>query len=117
MYAVVRTGGKQLRVTEGDAVRVEKLAGEVGDRVEFPEVLLVGGGGEPRIGTPLVVGAKVLGTITAHVRGSKITVFKFKRRKNYRRKQGHRQSYTELKIEEIETGAKRAAKSKAGGDD
>ena len=117
MYAVVRTGGKQLRVRPGDAIRVEKLEGSVGNKVELSEVLFVGGEDGNRIGSPLVEGARVIGTITSHGRGEKLTVFKFKRRKNYRRKQGHRQSYTELKIEEIETGAKRAAKSKAGGDD
>jgi large subunit ribosomal protein L21 len=117
MYAVVRTGGKQLRVAEGDAVRVEKLAGEVGERVELPEVLLVGGQGEPRIGTPLVANAKVLGTITAHVRGRKLIIFKFKRRKNYRRKRGHRQDYTELTIDKIETKSPRAKKSAPRKDD
>jgi len=102
MYAVVRTGGKQVRVTPGDAVRVEKLTGEVGDRVELSEVLLVAGEGDARIGTPLVEGAKVVGTITAQDRGEKITVFKMKRRKGYRRKTGHRQYFTEVRVEEIE---------------
>ena len=102
MYAVVRTGGKQVRVTPGQAVRVEKLAGEVGDAISFDEVLLVGGEGETRIGTPLVEGASVQGTITAQDRAAKITIFKMKRRKNYRRKQGHRQSYTEVRVESIE---------------
>jgi large subunit ribosomal protein L21 len=102
MYAVVRTGGKQLRVSPGDAVRVEKLAGAVGDRVELSEVLMVGGEGDARIGTPLVDGARVIGTITAQDRGEKITVFKMKRRKGYRRKTGHRQDYTEVRVEEIE---------------
>ncbi len=102
MYAVVRTGGKQLRVAPGDAVRVEKLDGVVGDRVELTEVLLVAGDGEPRIGQPLVAGAKVIGTITAQGRGPKITVFKMKRRKGYRRKSGHRQAYTEVRVEGIE---------------
>ena len=101
MYAVVKTGGKQVRVTPGQAVRVEKLAGAVGDRVEFAEVLLVGGEGEPKVGTPLVEGANVTGTITAQDRGPKITVFKMKRRKRYRRKQGHRQWYTEVRVESI----------------
>ncbi len=101
MYAVVKTGGKQVRVTPGQAVRVEKLAGAVGDRIEFSEVLLVGGEGEPKVGTPLVEGAKGTGTITAQDRGPKITVFKMKRRKGYRRKQGHRQSYTEVRVESI----------------
>jgi large subunit ribosomal protein L21 len=102
MYAVVRTGGKQVRVAPGDAIRVEKLDGEIGDRIELEEVLLVGGEGDARIGTPLVPGAKVVGTITAQGRGEKITVFKMKRRKGYRRKAGHRQLYTEVRVDEIE---------------
>jgi large subunit ribosomal protein L21 len=102
MYAVVRTGGKQVRVAAGDAVRIEKLPGAVGDRVELGEVLLVSGEGGARIGTPLVEGAKVLATITAQGRGDKITVFKMKRRKGYRRKTGHRQLYTEVRVDEIE---------------
>jgi large subunit ribosomal protein L21 len=102
MYAVIRTGGKQARVAPGDSIRLEKLAGTVGDSVELPEVLLVGDEGEPRIGTPLVEGAKVIGTITAQGRGPKIIVFKMKRRKGYRRKRGHRQAYTEVRVEKIE---------------
>jgi large subunit ribosomal protein L21 len=102
MYAVVRTGGKQVRVGLGDAVRVEKLEGAVGDRIELDEVLLVAGEGDARIGTPLVEGAKVVGTITAQARGDKITIFKMKRRKGYRRKAGHRQYYTEVRVDEIE---------------
>ena len=102
MYAVVRTGGKQIRVAPGDAVRVEKLDGAVGDRIELDEVLLVAGEGDARIGTPLVEGAKVVGTITAQERGEKITIFKMKRRKGYRRKTGHRQYYTEVRVDEIE---------------
>jgi large subunit ribosomal protein L21 len=101
MYAVVRTGGKQVRVAPGEAVRVEKLPGAVGDPVEFAEVLLVGGEGDTRVGRPLVAGARVVATITAQGRGPKITIFKQKRRKNYRRKQGHRQSYTEVRVESI----------------
>jgi large subunit ribosomal protein L21 len=102
MYAVIRTGGKQARVAPGDSIRVEKLEGTVGDPVELSEVLLVGNEGEPRIGTPLVEGAKVVGTIMAQDRGPKITVFKMKRRKGYRRKRGHRQAYTEVRVEKIE---------------
>jgi len=102
MYAVIRTGGKQARVAPGDSIRLEKLAGTVGDPVELPEVLLVGDEGEPRIGTPLVEGAKVIGTIMAQGRGPKIIVFKMKRRKGYRRKRGHRQAYTEVRVEKIE---------------
>lgn len=102
MYAVIRTGGKQTRVAPGDSIRVEKLEGTVGDPVELSEVLLVGNEGEPRIGTPLVDDAKVVGTITAQGRGPKITVFKMKRRKGYRRKRGHRQAFTEIRVEKIE---------------
>jgi large subunit ribosomal protein L21 len=102
MYAVVRTGGKQVRVSPGQAVRVERLPGAVGDTVELAEVLMIGGEGDTRVGQPVVAGAKVVGTITAQGRGPKITIFKQKRRKNYRRKQGHRQEYTELRVEAIE---------------
>jgi large subunit ribosomal protein L21 len=81
---------------------VEKLEGAVGDSIELPEVLLVGEKDSATIGTPLVNGAKVVGTITAHGRGPKITIFKMKRRKGYRRKYGHRQSYTEIRVDQIE---------------
>ena len=97
MYAVIKTGGKQYRVTEGQKLRVEKLAGTAGDKVTFGEVLLVSGD-SPKIGQPLVKGASVAAEITAQARGEKLIVFKFKRRKNFRRKIGHRQLYTELKI-------------------
>ncbi len=103
MNAVVRTGGKQFQVSPGEAIRVEKLTGAVGDSVELPEVLLVWGEGDARIGTPLVNGAKVVGTITAQDRGPKLTIFKFKRRKGYRRKSGHRQAYTEVRVDKIES--------------
>jgi large subunit ribosomal protein L21 len=103
MYAVVRTGGKQVRVMPGSAVRVEKLPGAVGESVELDQVLLVGGEGETRVGTPLVEGVKVVGTITDQGRGPKITVFKMKRRKGYRRKMGHRQDYTEIRVDSIES--------------
>lgn len=102
MYAVIRSGGKQARVAPGDTLRLEKLAGEVGDNVELSDVLMLGTEGEPRVGTPLVDGAKVRGTILAQGRGDKIIVFKMKRRKGYRRKAGHRQSYTEVRIDAIE---------------
>jgi large subunit ribosomal protein L21 len=102
MFAVIRTGGKQARVSPGDSIRIEKLEGAVGDTIELSEVLLVGEDGGPRVGTPLVEGAKVVGTITAQDRADKITVFKMKRRKGYRRKQGHRQAYTELRVDRIE---------------
>ena len=103
MYAVVRTGGKQVRVAPGARVRVEKLEGAVGDSITLGEVLLVGGGdGESRVGAPLVSGASVVGTITAQDRAPKVIGFKMKRRKGYRRKLGHRQAYTEIRIEGIE---------------
>ncbi|MEE2674051.1 MAG: 50S ribosomal protein L21 [Myxococcota bacterium] len=103
MYAVVRTGGKQVRMRPGESVRVEKLAGGIGDPIELDDVLLVGADSEFKIGTPTVEGARVIGTITAQGRGPKITVFKMKRRKGYRRKLGHRQDYTEILIDRIES--------------
>jgi large subunit ribosomal protein L21 len=102
MYAVVRTGGKQVRVAPGESVRVEKLEGAVGDPVALNEVLLVGGEEGTRIGTPLVAGAQVLGTIAAQHRAPKLVIFKMKRRKGYRRKRGHRQPYTEIRVDRIE---------------
>jgi large subunit ribosomal protein L21 len=98
MYAIIKTGGKQYRVSEGDTIRVEKIPGDVGSNVELDEVLMVGGTDDVSVGTPLVSGAKVTAEITAQDRAKKIIVFKMKRRKNYRRKQGHRQPYTELRI-------------------
>lgn len=102
MYAVVRTGGKQVRVAPGEALRVEKIDGSVGDSVEFGDVLLLRGDAGLEIGKPLVEGAKVLCTITAQARGPKIDVFKMKRRTGYRRKSGHRQAYTEIRVDKIE---------------
>ena len=97
MFAVIQTGGKQYRVAQGDRLRVEKLPGDVGAAVTFDKVLLVGGD-SVKVGTPLVTGAKVSAEIVAQGRDKKIIVFKFRRRKNYRRKQGHRQPFTEQKI-------------------
>ena len=102
MYAVIRSGGKQYRVSQGGSLRVEKLSGEVGSSVTLDDVLMIGGEGDVKIGTPKVDGALVTGTIVAQGRGPKITVFKMKRRKGYRRKQGHRQSYTEILVDRIE---------------
>jgi large subunit ribosomal protein L21 len=99
----VRTGGKQVRMTAGDQVRIEKLPGEVGDSVELGDVLLVGGIDVIKIGTPLVDGARVTATITAQARHPKIRVFKMKRRKGYRRTQGHRQAYTEIRVDDIQS--------------
>ncbi len=103
MYAVVRTGGKQYKVAPEQKFRVEKLPGEVGDTIELDEVLLTSGD-SVKIGTPRVDGARVHGTITEQGRGPKIVVFKLKRRKNYRRKQGHRQDFTEIRVDKIEGG-------------
>ena len=97
MYAVIKTGGKQYRVSEGDKLRVEKLPGDVGSEITLSEVLFVGGD-KVAVGKPLVTGAKVTAKITAQDKDKKIIVFKFRRRKNYRRKNGHRQPYTELQI-------------------
>jgi large subunit ribosomal protein L21 len=102
MYAVIQTGGKQYRVSPGDRLRVEKLPGERGATLTFDKVLMVGGEGVARVGTPWVPGAKVTAEVVAQDRAKKIIVFKLKRRKNYRRKHGHRQWYTELKITGIE---------------
>ena len=99
-HAVIRTGGKQYRVAEGDLLKVEKLEGAAGDKISFDEVLFLGGD-EPKFGAPFVQGAKVSGEIVAQGRGEKLVIFKFKRRKKYRRKAGHRQSYTAVKITEV----------------
>jgi large subunit ribosomal protein L21 len=105
-YAVIKTGGKQYRVAPGDKLRVEKLAGAVGDAVTFGEVLLVGGGEGTalQIGRPLLAGATVDAKITAQDREKKIIIFKFRRRKNYRRKTGHRQPFTAIEITGIRPG-------------
>ncbi len=101
MYAVIATGGKQYRVAQGDVIRVERLDGEAGARVDFDRVLLVADGERLAVGTPYVAGGKVSGTIQSQGRAGKIEVIKFRRRKGYRRKQGHRQAYTEVQITDI----------------
>jgi large subunit ribosomal protein L21 len=100
MYAVFKTGGKQYRVAQGDQVRVEKVPGNVGDAIAFSDVLLVAGE-TVKLGKPLVGGAKVEAKIVSQGLGPKLVVFKFKRRKNFRRKTGHRQPYTALEITNI----------------
>jgi len=102
MYAVVSTGGKQYKVSEGDVLRVEKLPGEVGDTVSFDEVLLFSDGENVTVGQPVVDEVAVKGRIVEQGKAKKILVFKYKRRKRYRRKQGHRQPYTAVKIDSIE---------------
>ena len=103
-YAIIRTGGKQFRVEPGQTIRIPSLIGDAGSSVEFNEVLLGSDGNNVRTGVPTLSGAKVTGEIVKHGRGEKIIVFKFKRRKNYSRKQGHRQGFTEVRINDINLG-------------
>ncbi len=105
MYAVIKTGGKQYRVREGETLRVERLAAGEGETVEFDEVLAVGDGADLAVGTPFVEGGRVSAMVEAHGRHKKIRIIKFKRRKNYLRRQGHRQDYTQVKIVKIAGGA------------
>jgi len=101
MYAVMETGGKQYRVSVGGNIRVEKLAGDIGEVIEIPRVLLVAKEGDIKVGTPLIEGMSIKAEVVAHGRDKKIRVFKMKRRKKYRRTQGHRQAFTELRITNI----------------
>lgn len=100
-YAVIKTGGKQYRVEPGATLKVERLEGEVGTQITLDQVLALGGGDALRVGTPLVAGATVAATVVSHGRGDKIKIFKMKRRKHYQKHQGHRQNFTELRIDEI----------------
>ncbi len=102
MYAVVATGGKQYKVREGDILRVEKLSGNVGEAVSFDKVMMLGDGEDVAIGRPLLENVSVQGQIVAQGKARKIIVFKYKRRKRFRRKQGHRQLYTAIRIDKIE---------------
>jgi large subunit ribosomal protein L21 len=101
MYAVIKTGGKQYRVAANDTLIIEKLAGDAGSTVEFTEVLMVGGEGEPKVGKPLIEGAKVTAEVVEQGRAKKVIAFKKRRRKNSRRKRGHRQEQTTVRITEI----------------
>jgi large subunit ribosomal protein L21 len=101
MYAVIKAGGKQYKVSEGDVIKIEKVAGETGETVELQEVLLVADSEQIRIGQPLVAEAKVIGNIISQGKGKKIFIFKAKKRKGYRKKQGHRQTFTSVKIAKI----------------
>jgi large subunit ribosomal protein L21 len=98
MYAVIKTGGKQYRVAQGDTVRLETLAGNAGDAIEFDQVLMVGEGADVKIGTPFVEGGKVTATIRSQGRGKKVEIIKFRRRKHHMKRMGHRQNYTEVEI-------------------
>ena len=104
MYAVIKSGGKQYRVAAGTTLRVEALAAEVGANVSFEEVLLVGAGDAVKVGAPLVSGAAVKATVLSHGRGDKVKIFKMRRRKHFQKTQGHRQSYTEVRIDDIVQG-------------
>ena len=104
MYAVIVTGGKQYKVREGDRLRIEKLTAPAGETVEFDRVLMVSDGDEVKVGRPYLDGGRVSATVTAHGRGDKIGVIKFRRRKNYLRRMGHRQSFSEVTITAIAAG-------------
>jgi large subunit ribosomal protein L21 len=113
MFAVIRTGGKQYRVAPNDIIEIEKIAGEPGDIVELGEVLLLGGEGAPKTGSPTISGASVAAEVLAQKRDDKIIVFKKKRRQGYRRTRGHRQALTALRITEILTDGKKPSKAAA----
>jgi large subunit ribosomal protein L21 len=108
MYAVIKTGGKQYRVEPGAQLRVESLSGDVGAAISFGEVLMIGGmgdaGSDVKVGAPLVNGAQVKATVVAQGRGDKVRIFKLRRRKHFQKSQGHRQNYTEVRIDDIVQG-------------
>lgn len=101
VYAVIRTGGKQYIVGEGSVIRIEKLEGEKGGKIDFTDVLMVGGNGKAKIGTPLVEGASVAAQIMRQAKAKKVLVYKKKRRKGYEKLRGHRQQFTEIKVTKI----------------
>jgi large subunit ribosomal protein L21 len=101
MYAVIKTGGKQYRVTKGETLKIETVAGDVGSAITLDKVLMVGDGDKVSVGKPLLNGAAVKATIVSHGRGDKVKIFKMKRRKHYQKHQGHRQNYTEIRIDGI----------------
>ena len=112
MYAIIETCGKQYKVSEGDVVFFEKLEAEEGKKVNFDKVILVSDNGKVEVGAPYVKGAKVEGKVIAHGKGKKIIVFKYKAKKNYRRKQGHRQPYTKVEITSVKLAAEKAEAKK-----
>jgi large subunit ribosomal protein L21 len=101
MYAVLKTGGKEYRISKGDLIRVEKLEGKVGDHVEIKDILMVSQEGQVQVGTPYLTNAVVVGEIVQEIKGRKVLTYKMKKRKNYRRFKGHRQTYTYLKVNDI----------------
>lgn len=114
MYAVIASGGKQYRVSEGQVLKLETLPGEVGGKVEFDHVMLIADGADVNVGAPYIEGAKVAGEVVEHGRGEKIRIIKFRRRKHHMKKMGHRQNYTAVKITQIGLGgsAKKATAKK-----
>jgi large subunit ribosomal protein L21 len=104
MYAVVKTGGKEYRVSKGDFIRVERIEGNVGDQVTLKDVLMVSREGETQLGTPLLANVVIQGEIVQETKGKKVLTYKMKKRKNYRRFKGHRQAYTYLKVNDINLG-------------
>ena len=110
MYAVIKTGGKQYKVTQGDVLRVETLSAAEGETVTFDQVLLISDGGDVQLGSPIIDGKTVTANIVKHARGKKIEIIKFRRRKHYRKQMGHRQNYTEIEITAIDgkAGEKKA---------
>lgn len=116
MYAVIKTGGKQYKVIAGEKIKVEKIVGDVGSTVVIDKVLMISDAANTTIGAPLIAGATVSATVLSHGRADKVMIFKFRRRKHYRKTQGHRQSFTEIQIGEISAAgasAPKAAKAKA----
>ena len=101
MYAVIKTGGKQYKVAIGEKLKIEQIPADVGAQVVLDQVLMVGEGESVRLGQPIVAGATVTATVVAHGRGEKVKIFKMRRRKHYQKHQGHRQNFTELKIDSI----------------
>jgi large subunit ribosomal protein L21 len=101
MYAVIKTGGKQYRVTSGEKLKVEQLAADVGSQITIDQVLLVADGDKVSIGQPLVAGAKVQATVVNHGRADKVRIFKLRRRKHFKKQQGHRQNFTEIQVDKI----------------
>jgi len=101
MYAVIKTGGKQYRVAAGEKIKIEQIPADVGSQITLDQVLMVGEGESVKVGNPLVAGATVTATVLSHGRGEKVRIFKMRRRKHYQRTQGHRQNYTEIRVDAI----------------
>ena len=101
MYAVIKTGGKQYRVAAGEKIKIEQIPADVGSQITLDQVLMVGEGESVKVGNPLVAGATVTATVVSHGRGVKVKIFKLRRRKHYQRTQGHRQNYTEIRVDAI----------------